>query len=84
MKSIIFEACPDGNTLHSEDMTIQATVEVPEGASEDYGYLAMKDAIIAARGSADGLHFWYDGQEQYLDQDANDGDPYVCIEEEDE
>ena len=68
---ILFEATPDGNALYSLDGTIRAICEVPEGASEDYGYLTMKTAILAAyTGDPATLEFWYDGQEQYLAPDA--------------
>lgn len=78
MKKLYFEACPDGNALFTADGTIRATVPVPSGASEDYGYLAMKTAILAAwRGEP--LAFWYDGQEHLLSPDAADGTPRVEI-----
>lgn len=80
-----FEASPEGNILWAEndEVMIKATVEVPEGASEDYGYLAMKQAIQKVLES-EGLEasFWYDGQEQYLADDASDGDVQIDIEEE--
>ena len=81
MKRIQFEASPDGNVLRSLDGTIRATVRVPEGASEDYGYLSMKRAILAAWQGDEELTFWYDGQEQFLAPDAKDGEPEVEIEE---
>ena len=80
-KKLQFEATPAGNALHTLDGTIRATVAVPEGASEDYGYLAMKNAILAAYKGTEPLAFWYDGQEQYLAPDAADGEPDVYIEE---
>lgn len=62
------------NFLISEDRSLYAECSVPEGASDDYGYLEMKDALIdavkAAGGDPDELEFWYDGQEQYLAADA--------------
>lgn len=36
------------NYLISEDHAIYAEVAVPEGASEDYGYVTMQKAILAA------------------------------------
>lgn len=54
------------------DTTLYAEITVPEGASEDYGYLALKAEVqkqAAAAGIAD-LEFWYDNQEQYLAPDA--------------
>lgn len=58
---------------------IYAEVEVPEGTSEDYGYLTMKKAITEA---VPGLKvdFWYDRQEQYLAKDASaDCEVYLDI-----
>ena len=81
MKKLQFEATHEGNMLHTLDNAIRATVPVPEGASEDYGYLAMKDAILAAYHGTESLAFWYDGQEQYLEADAVEGEPVVEIEE---
>ena len=53
---------------------LYAEIVVPDGASDDYGYLNLKDEIIK-QAAADGipekdLKFWYDGQEQFLAQDA--------------
>lgn len=71
MKKFQFEATPDGNALYSLDGTIRAIVRVPEGASDDYGYLTMKRAILDAyHGNPADLEFFYDGQEQYLAPDA--------------
>lgn len=81
MKKLQFDATPDGNTLHTLDNTIRATVQVPDGASEDYGYLAMKNAILAAYHGTEPLEFWYDGQEEHLAIDAFHGEPTVEIEE---
>lgn len=62
------------NYLISEDRRLYAECPVPEGASDDYGYLTMKaaliDAVKAAGGDPAELVFWYDGQEQYLAADA--------------
>lgn len=82
MKRIQFETTPDGNVLFSLDGTIRATVRVPEGASEDYGYLAMRQAILAAWNGTEELSFWYDGQEELLASDAGDGEPEIDIEAE--
>lgn len=67
-----FEANPDGNILWGEDaeMKIMACIEVPDGASEDYGYLTMKKAIVAACPEKK-FDFWYDGQEDLLADDAD-------------
>ena len=60
-----------GNSFYAE-------VPVPDGASDDYGYLALKAEILrqaAAQGiDAETLSFWYDGQEQFLEADAADGE----------
>lgn len=57
----------DGERLYAE-------CRVPEGAEEDYGYMAMKIAliqIIEAHGyKAEDFKWWYDGQEQYLSCDG--------------
>lgn len=71
-----FEASEDGNVLWGQlddGFRITATVEVPDGASEDYGYITMKNAIvneITARELAIDAVFQYDGQEQFLADDA--------------
>ena len=73
------------NFLLSEDGTLYAETRLPEDVadefgertspvSEDYGYLALKRAIIMPaerHGVGNGLCFQYDGQEQYLDADAD-------------
>lgn len=63
--------CPE---LHPD---IYAEVEVPEGASEDYGYLALKQDILRQAFFAgidrSQLAFWYDGQEDKLSPDASAG-----------
>lgn len=67
---------------------IYAECAAPDGASDEYGYLTMKAALIkaykAAGGDPEALEFWYDGQEQYLAPDASadcevytDIDPYL-------
>lgn len=85
MKRIQFEATTEGNILHTVDNVICATVKVPEGASEDYGYMTMKNAIIKAlaeRGITEEIEWWYDeASEANLEADANDGDPEVEIDE---
>lgn len=62
------------NCLISEDRSLYAECQVPEGASDDYGYLTLKaaliDAVKAAGGDPAELVFWYDGQEQFLNPDA--------------
>ena len=63
---------------------IYAEIEVPEGASEDYGYITMKRAIME-RCPDLGAEWMYDGQEQFLAPDAAaDADVYVDVEDEEE
>ena len=86
MNKIQFEAGQgqhfDGVNLlrgEADGYSIYAEIEVPEGASEDYGYLTMKKAILEKLPElmAD---FWYDGQEQYLAEDAEaDAEVYLDI-----
>ena len=81
MYKMQFEATANGNALYlfrenSKFPVIMAEVEVPEGASEDYGYLTMKEAILAHKDQIpadvfERLEFQYDGQEQYLAEDAS-------------
>lgn len=47
-----------------------AEIEIPEGASEDYGYLTMKAALIDKYPETAGFEWWYDGQEDRLEADA--------------
>lgn len=58
-----------------ENSILYAETAVPEGASDDYGYFALKAEIIrqaAAEGiPADQLSFWYDGQDGSLAADAH-------------
>ena len=62
-----------------DGIEIYAEVEVPEGASDDYGYLTMKNAILEAVPDLK-EDFPYDGQEQYLADDANvDCEVYLDI-----
>ena len=69
------------NFLISEDHAIYAECAVPDGASEDYGYLTMTRALRDRLGSeADRYAFWYDGQEDRLEADASaDCDVYIDI-----
>ena len=63
------------NFMHSEDGWLYAETPVPDGASEDYGYIALRDAILklaAVHGvKQEEIEFPYDNQEEYLEQDAN-------------
>lgn len=62
-----------------DGIEIYAEVEIPEGASEDYGYLTMKKAILEKLPELK-ADFWYDGQEQYLAEDAEaDAEVYLDI-----
>lgn len=71
----------DGGVNYLIGNGVYAEVAIPEGCSEDYGYLTMKKAIQERLPDAN-LAFWYDGQEQYLAEDANaDCEVYVEIEE---
>ncbi len=63
------------NYLVSDDGRIYAEVKVPEDASDDYGYLTMAYAI-QEKADQIGLdlndyEFWYDGQEDSLEADAD-------------
>lgn len=90
MMKLQFEASDGKNILWGEDghTRIYAEIEVPEGASEDYGYITMKKAILAEldkMGKNLDMAFWYDGQEQFLADDADvDADVDVDIELEEE
>lgn len=61
--NFVFEGFEDGNVLRAEtdDSIIRAICEVPEGASEEYGYLTLKKAILDEIGAL-GLdfHFLYE------------------------
>lgn len=80
-----FEAAGNGNILWGEaedGFKITASVKVPEDASEDYGYLTMKSAIMMELElreiDTEEISFQYDGQEQFLNEDA-DADTDVLI-----
>ena len=63
----------------ADGYSIYAEVEVPEGASEDYGYLTMKRAILEKLPELK-ADFWYDGQEEFLAEDAEaDAEVYLDI-----
>lgn len=86
MNKIQFEAGTgkhfDGVNLlrgEADGYSIYAEIEVPEGASEDYGYITMKKAILEQLPELK-ADFWYDGQEQFLAEDANvDCEVYLDI-----
>lgn len=57
---------------------LYAEIAVPEGASEDYGYFALKQMILDKAqelGINSHLEFWYDGQEDKLEPDSRAGLP---------
>lgn len=63
--------CLDNPDLYAE-------IAVPEGASEDYGYFALKQMIMNKAqelGIDSHLEFWYDGQEDSLEPDSCAGLP---------
>lgn len=59
-----------------------AEVSVPEGASDDYGYLAMKAALMARIPDRilAVMEWPYDGQEQFLDASTPVGKIYTEVE----
>lgn len=74
-KSVNYMICKDG------DVSIYAEVEVPENASEDYGYLTMKDEIIRRlpEDVANSIVWFYDNDD-CLEDDARAGcDVFVDI-----
>ncbi len=84
-----FEAAGHENILWGQaddGFKITASVTVPEGASEDYGYLAMKSAIMMELDmraiDTEYIDFQYDGQEDGLADDA-DADADVLLDIED-
>lgn len=56
---------------------LYAEIPVPEGAEEDYGYLALKQDILRQASAqnipVEALSFWYDGQEDLLSPAARAG-----------
>ena len=62
-------------TAPSEDIDLYAEIRVPDGASDDFGYLALKQEILQQAEEAgvdpDRLAFQYDGQEDMLHPDAD-------------
>lgn len=62
-----------------KEISVYAEVEVPEGASDDYGYLTMKKAIIQCLPAEvlEQIEWFYDNDE-YLPEDASaDCDVFV-------
>lgn len=81
--SVQFDATPSGNCLHTLDGSINYTWRVPDGASEDFGYLTAKRQILNAlllcgSPALNSLSFWYDGQEEHLAPDAAADVDFVC------
>ena len=62
-------------TVADHFATLHAVIDTPDGASDDYGYIAMKAAIIADLEKhgfdASRFAFQYDGQEDKLAEDAS-------------
>lgn len=87
MYKMQFEADGAYNKLYlfreSDDLPLlEAKIRVPAGASDDYGYLTMKRAILEMKSLLpehihNNLVFPYDdGQEQYLHADASAAAPF--------
>ena len=72
----------------SPEIDIYGEIEVHEGASEDYGFLAIKGAILMAlekMGKEPELSWPYEGQEDCLAADASvDAPVYVDIDDGDD
>ena len=84
-----FEAAGHENILWGQaddGFKITASVEVPEGASEDYGYITMRRVIMTELDireiDREYIDFPYDGQEDGLADDA-DADADVLLDIED-
>lgn len=62
-------------TVTVKGRTIYAECPWPAGTDEDYGYIALRDAVkkVAERVGLDPktLSFWHDGQEMLLSKDAS-------------
>lgn len=69
----------------NDDLRIYGEIEIPEGCSDDFGYITLKNAIVKAleeKGIDTEIEWQYDGQEQFLEPDANaEGRVFVEIEE---
>ena len=74
-KSVNYMICKDG------DVSIYAEVEVPENASEDYGYLTMKDEILRRlpEDVANSIVWFYDNDDCLEDDARADCDVFVDI-----
>jgi len=63
------------NYIQTEDGKLYAECQVPEGASEDYGYKKLA-FVMMLEGKLKGIEpeymtFWYAGQEDNLSKDAD-------------
>ena len=73
------------NYLMSTDGSIYAEIQVPENASEDYGYLTMKRAILERIPHADIVWFYDAKNEALLESDADvDAEVYLDIQVEED
>ena len=74
-KSVNYMICKDG------DVSIYAEVEVPEGASDDYGYLTMKHELIRRlpEDVAKSIEWFYDNDNCLEDDARADCDVFVDI-----
>ena len=74
-KSVNYMICKDG------DVSIYAEVEVPENASEDYGYLTMKDEILRRlpEDVANSIVWFYDNDDCLEDDARANCDVFVDI-----
>ena len=73
---IHFDGAVNYLTGEGDGYRVYAEVEIPDGASDDYGFLSMKKAIIDMATDCCGIDtsawaWQYDGQEQHLAQDAS-------------
>ena len=66
------------NYMTTPDRSVYAECPVPACPEEDYGYFALKKAILSVHPDPASLRFLYDGQEEYLSADAFvDCDVYI-------
>lgn len=69
-----FEAGDGVNYLKGDSkyLSIYAECKVPADASEDFGYITMKNAVLSmlTEEETEVVSFWYDGQEKNLSEDA--------------
>lgn len=68
-------------------LSLYAEVEVPDKASDDYGYITMKNALssLLSDDELKEISWQYDGQEQFLADDASvECNVYATVDREDE